>query len=288
MSPIKRVAVIGATGFVGFPISNALLDTNMFGVVVIVRTVSVGSSRIQELKSKGAEVHGVAYDNETQLVEALQGVDAVVSTLTARSIEAQAPLVRACAGSGVKLFFPSEFALELATDDTSDASVHKKRIAAMAKEHGLAVVRLFNGFFPEWYIADEFSSVYGFRPKENKIEIYGSGDEKNSWTSIYDVARFVAYILGHTPMEQLANRNLRIEGDAKSFNEFVKLWEGKHKVKLEVTYKPLAELDEKAARDPSDHGASIGREMFSGRAAKGPLANELFPNWNPKSLLEAI
>ncbi|QRV75645.1 phenylcoumaran benzylic ether reductase-like protein [Ceratobasidium sp. AG-Ba] len=90
---------------------------------------------------------------------------------------------------------------------------------------------------------------------------------------------FVAYIWADIPMKQLANRNLRIEGDAKSFNEFVK---------LEVTYKPFADLDKRIAEDPSDHEVAIGREMFSDRAAKGPLANELFPNWSPKSLQEAI
>ncbi|QRW04546.1 NmrA-like family domain-containing protein 1 [Ceratobasidium sp. AG-Ba] len=89
MSPIKRVAVTGATGLVGFPISNALLETKSFDVVALVRTVSVGTPRIQELNSKGAEGHSMLYDNETQFAEALQGVDAIVSTLSWSSIEAQ-------------------------------------------------------------------------------------------------------------------------------------------------------------------------------------------------------
>ncbi|KAG8796501.1 hypothetical protein FRC12_021134 [Ceratobasidium sp. 428] len=307
MSTIKRVAVTGATGFVGYPVADALLNAEAFEVVVLVRAVSLDTPRIQGLKTRGAIVHGVSYDNETELTTALKSVDAVVSTLSWTSTEAQVssrfltdsvnpeptlfeqmPLIKAAASNGVKLFFPSEFALELATDTQSNTSKIKKEIATMAKNHGLQIVRLFNGLFPEWYASEEFSAFFGFRPKENKILIYGSGDEKNSWTSIYDVARFVAYILANVPAAQLADQNLRIEGDLKSFNEFVNLWEEKHKVKLEVTYKPISELDNRIAQDPLDHEAAIAREMFSGRAAQGPVANSLFPDWNPKSIRDVI
>ncbi|KAG8696798.1 hypothetical protein FRC09_008252 [Ceratobasidium sp. 395] len=288
MSAIKRVAITGATGFVGYPVADALLNVEAFEVVVLVRAVSRDTPRIQGLKTRGAIVHGVSYDNEAELTAALKDVDAVVSTLSWTSTGAQMPLIKAAASNGVKLFFPSEFALELATDTQSNTSKIKKEIAAMAKNHGLQIVRLFNGLFPEWYISEEFSAFFGFRPKENKILIYGSGDEKNSWTSIYDVARFVAYILANVPTDQLADQNFRIEGDLKSFNEFVNLWEEKHKVKLEVTYKPISELDNRIAQDPSDHEAAIAREMFSGRAAQGPIANSLFPDWNPKSIRDVI
>ncbi|KAG8716550.1 hypothetical protein FRC08_009278 [Ceratobasidium sp. 394] len=288
MGSIRRVAVTGATGFVGFPIADALVNAGVFDVVVLVRTLSLDNPRVQELKARGAEVHAVSYDDEAQLTAALKGVEAVVSTLSWTSTEAQALLVKASAANGVKLFFPSEFALELATDTHSNTSKFKREVSAMAKENGLQIVRIFNGLFPEWYTSDEFSTFFGFRPKENKILIYGSGDEKNSWTSVYDVARFVAYILGNVPVSQLANRNLRIEGDAKSFNEFAALWEEKHKVKLERTYKPISELDDRIAKDPTDHEAAIAREMFSGRAAQGPVANSLYPEWNPKSVKDAI
>ncbi|KAG9094244.1 hypothetical protein FS749_012830 [Ceratobasidium sp. UAMH 11750] len=283
MASVRRVAVTGATGFVGFPVADALVSAGVFDVVVL-----LDNPRVQGLKARGAEVHGVSYDDEAQLTAVLEGVEAVVSTLSWTSTEAQAPLVKASALNGVKLFFPSEFALELATDTHSNTSKLKREVSAMAKENGLQIVRIFNGLFPEWYTSDEFSAFFGFRPKENKILIYGSGDEKNSWTSIYDVARFVAYILGNVPVSQLANQNLRIEGDAKSFNEFAALWEEKYKVKLERTHKPISELDDRIAKDPTDHEAAIAREMFSGRAAQGPVANGLYPEWSPKSVEDAI
>ncbi|KAJ1300081.1 hypothetical protein OPQ81_002563 [Rhizoctonia solani] len=285
MDSVKRIAVAGASGYVGYPISKALLDTGTFEVLVLVRRSSVDSPRIRELKSRGAQVHSVTYDNETQLASVLKGTDVVISTLNYSSVDEQVPMMKACVSCGVKLFFPSEFALELASDINSNASKTKKQIIKIAEDLGLPFVRIFNGLFPHWYITNTFFQFY---PAENRIVIYGSGDEKNAWTSVEDMARFVAYILQRVTLEHLRNQKFRIEGDKKSFNEFVGIWERKHKVKLNVSYKPISELDDRVSRDSSDHEAAIGREMFSGRAAEGPTSNSLFPDWNPKSLEEAI
>ena len=285
MSAIKRVAVAGATGYVGYPIVNALLDSGAFEVLALVRDNSTGIPHLHELEPRRLQIHKVSYEDEGQLASILRGVDVMISTVAYSSVESQVPLMKACVTSGVKLFFPSEFALELASDTSSNASKTKKAVAAVAQGLGLPIVRVFNGLFPHWYITNTF---FQFCPNEKRILIYGSGNEKNSWTRVEDVARFVAYILHKVPISQLENQKLRIEADRKSFNEFVEIWEKKHKVKLDVTYKPIEELDARIANDPNDHEAAIGREMFSGRASEGPLANSLYPNWNPTPLEDAI
>ncbi|KAF8596544.1 NAD(P)-binding protein [Ceratobasidium sp. AG-I] len=285
MTTFKRIAVAGASGYVGFPLTSALLDSGVFEVLIFVRPASLESPRIQELEKRGAKAYGVSYGDEAQLKTILEGVDIVISTLNYTSVESQVPMMNACVSARVKLFFPSEFALELAQDTDSSASKTKKAVISKAQTLGLPTVRIFNGLFPHWYITNTFFQFY---PDENRILIYGSGNEKNSWTSVDDVARFVAYILQNMGLSQLTNQSFRVEGDAKSFNEFVEIWEAKHNVKLEVSYMPISELDERIVRDPADHEAAIGREMFSGRAATGPVANSLFPDWNPKSLRDAI
>lgn len=47
--------------------------------------------------------------------------------------------------------------------------------------------------------------------------------------------RFVAYILQKLSLSQLANQSFRIEGDAKSFNKFVEIWELKHNVRQRLS-----------------------------------------------------
>ncbi|KDN46379.1 hypothetical protein RSAG8_04323, partial [Rhizoctonia solani AG-8 WAC10335] len=111
MTSVRRVAVAGASGYVGYPISKALLETGVFDIIVLVRSSSVDSPRIQGLQSLGARIHGVSYDNESQLASILQGTDVVVSTLNYSSVDDQVPMMKACVSCAVKLFFPSEFAL---------------------------------------------------------------------------------------------------------------------------------------------------------------------------------
>jgi hypothetical protein len=49
-------------------------------------------------------------------------------------------------------------------------------------------------------------------------------------------------------------------------------------------YKPLAELDDRVARDSGDLVAAITRELFSGKARLKNLSNGLYPNWSPKDV----
>lgn len=60
-----------------------------------------------ELKSLGATISVVDYDDQASLVAALQGVEVVVSAVTTSSISAQTALVDAAKAAGVKVFAPS-------------------------------------------------------------------------------------------------------------------------------------------------------------------------------------
>lgn len=43
-------------------------------------------------------------------------------------------------------------------------------------------------------------------------------------------SRYLAYVLGHVPITNLQDRVLGIQGDLKTANEVVALWEEKYKV----------------------------------------------------------
>ncbi|QRW18512.1 hypothetical protein RhiXN_03436 [Rhizoctonia solani] len=68
--------------------SKALLKVGALDVV-LVRAASVDKLRVQELESYGAEVYGIAYDSESQLVGILKGTDVVISTLNCSSLDDQ-------------------------------------------------------------------------------------------------------------------------------------------------------------------------------------------------------
>jgi uncharacterized protein YbjT (DUF2867 family) len=107
MSSVKRVAVAGATGYVGYPIVKALLEAGVFDILALVRASSVrawflsrpiltdvmrsqlNKPQIKALESQGVQVHGVSYDDEAQLSALLRGVDVVISTLAYASVDSQ-------------------------------------------------------------------------------------------------------------------------------------------------------------------------------------------------------
>lgn len=46
----------------------------------------MNGSAVQDFKARGASVHGVSYEDESELVEVLKGADVVLSTLNAGGI----------------------------------------------------------------------------------------------------------------------------------------------------------------------------------------------------------
>ena len=49
--------------------------------------------------------------------------------------------------------------------------------------------------------------------KSGKVAVGGDGNAPVSWTARRDIARFLAYVLVHSPASRLQNQVLRLEGD---------------------------------------------------------------------------
>ncbi|CAE6498158.1 unnamed protein product [Rhizoctonia solani] len=66
--------------------------------------------------------------------------------------------MKASVECGIKLFFPSEFALESTSDAESNASNTKEGIVKIAESLELPHARILDGLFPHWYITNIFSN----------------------------------------------------------------------------------------------------------------------------------
>ncbi|CAE6411045.1 unnamed protein product [Rhizoctonia solani] len=266
MSDVKVIAVAGASGYVGKPIVDELLKAGNFEVRILTRKSGVDGSAVQDFKARGASVHGVSYEDESELVEVLKGADVVLSTLNAGGITgAQPNLLRASKKAGAKLFMPSEFG------DVSGLE--------------MPIVVILTGLFPDYCLVP----VMGWNFEAKAVDIWGTGDEKITWTTMPDIARYVAYVLGHVPLTGLQDQVLGIQGDLKTANEVVALWEDKHKTKLQVTYHSVQELHDRLAANPGDILSAVMRETASGRSrVPEPLSNDLYPGWNPKPIASVL
>ncbi|KAJ7638123.1 hypothetical protein B0H17DRAFT_1164025 [Mycena rosella] len=207
MSSYKSFAVVGA-GTLGLPIVNALAAQNV-SVVLLSRP---GAS----VKTVPATVKVITVDfTDVAAVAAVlkeHKVDVVLSTITTTTAAAQTSLVEAAKLAAVKLFAPSEYGMP--TEGQAEGFLGaKNQIAADLKAAGIASTRFFVGNFTEF-----IPWLVGYAD-HGKIRIVGKGEVRVSFTSIGDIAGYVAYVLTTLPASELENRIFRIEGDRASLND---------------------------------------------------------------------
>lgn len=132
MRDIRKVTVAGVGG-ASMPIPTHRLHTQVTGAIgpVVVRALHDAGFEVQALTRKSTaesvkpdlgtvRTIEIDYSSQQELRDALEGQDAVISTLgdTAGAVSAQKALIEASAATGVKRFIPSEFG-----SDTMNAKV---------------------------------------------------------------------------------------------------------------------------------------------------------------------
>ncbi|KAJ7454678.1 hypothetical protein FB451DRAFT_1049477 [Mycena latifolia] len=207
MSAYKSFAVVGG-GTLGLPIVSALAAQNV-SVVLLSRP---GSST--KTVPSGVQVATVDFTDASAIAAVFKQykVDVVLSTITTTAAAAQKSLVDAAGLAAVKLFVPSEYGMP--TDGQAEGPLGaKNQIAAELKAAGIPSTRIFVGMFTEF-----IPWLVGYSD-HGKIRIVGKGEVPVSFTSIGDIAGFVAYVLTTLPPSELENRIFRLEGDRASLNE---------------------------------------------------------------------
>lgn len=101
---IKNIAIVGAAGNVGQPITKELLATGK-------HTVTAISRRAPRAKlPDGVKVVKVDYDQKSSIVEALKGQEVLIISLSAMAPQGtQAKLIEAAADAGVAWVMPNEY-----------------------------------------------------------------------------------------------------------------------------------------------------------------------------------
>ncbi|KAG8769870.1 hypothetical protein FRC12_004679 [Ceratobasidium sp. 428] len=286
MSEIRVIAIAGATGYVGRPITEEILKSEALELRILTRKSGINGELVQPFKERGAALYGVSYDDEAELAAALQGADIVLSTLSGGGItSAQPNLLRAAKTAGAKLFIPSEFGDPFEGEEEADLFRAKRELHKLAKTIDMPIMVLLTGLFPDYCLVP----IMGWDFEARKVDIWGTGEEKTTWTTMPDIARYVAYILSHIPIQGLQDQVLSIQGDLKSFNEVARLWEEKHKTKLQITHRSVQELHDRLVADPGDVLGAVLRESALGRSrVPEPLSNNLYPEWDPKPVSSVL
>ncbi|KAF2721226.1 NAD(P)-binding protein [Polychaeton citri CBS 116435] len=207
MSSIQKVALAGATGALGKPVLQALLDAG-FTVTALTRASSSSSSSFPS----SVHVAKVDYDDVASLTTALKGQDAVVSTIAGAAISQQIKLIDAAIAAGVKRVIPSEFGSDTSNPKTATLPVFKDKVAASEylvekskeSEGKLSYTFVLNNAFLDWGVEHKFIiDIYG-----KKITLYDGGETPFSTTTLASVGKATAASLTHA--EETKDRIVKI------------------------------------------------------------------------------
>lgn len=282
--------VVGATGTLGSEICRLLAATDK-PVRALVRKTSA-PEKVAMLERLGAEIVYGDMKDSTSLDAACRGARAVISTASSTlsrqegdSIETvdeagQIKLVDAAERAGVEHFvlisFPHinvEFPLQSA-----------KRAAEERLRRGrMKYTILQPTFFAEVWL----SPALGFDPAHATAQIYGAGQNRISWISFQDVAKFAVAALDNATA---ANAVIKLGGpEALSPVEVVKLAEQTFGKKINVQHVPEDALRAQFGSATDSLQKSFAALMLSYAAGETiDMAETLraFPNQRLKSVRE--
>jgi len=218
MSTIKNVVHIGAAGDLGERVLEALISSGKFNITVLVRSATKATfpSSVRTLT--------VDYNSLESLTSALQGQDAVISTVGTPGIQGQYLIIDAAIAAGVKRFLPSEFGSDLSNLKTSKLPVFGYKVAidkyieekaAINPEFSYTLVR--NSAFLDWGLQKSFILDL----ESGKPRIFDGGDQLFSSTTLATVGKAVVGVLEHP--EETKNRAVYVEDIKISQNKLLAL-----------------------------------------------------------------
>ncbi|KAL7941283.1 hypothetical protein V8C42DRAFT_181470 [Trichoderma barbatum] len=189
MAVIRNVAVAGASGNLGSPVLKALLEAD-FNVTVLTRSQRPG------IYGNNVTVIEVDFDSVSSLTSALQGQDAVVSTVGRAGLEGQRIVIDAAIVAGVQRFIPSDFGVCTTSPKVSELPLYstfasvRQYLADKAAAGAISYTVLACGSFLEYFLSAP--SVIDF--KSHSVALIDGGNNRVSSTTMANIGRAVAGI----------------------------------------------------------------------------------------------
>ncbi|RYO93749.1 hypothetical protein DL766_002988 [Monosporascus sp. MC13-8B] len=270
---IKNVVVAGGSGNLGKAIVKELLKAG-YKVTVFARENSTSTFPSE------VPVRKVDYGSVESLKHALEGQDAVVSTLATVAVVSQNPLIDAAVEAGVKRLIPSEFGINTRiVEGTAIGQLLQGKIKSVdyleeksKANPGFTWTGVSSGLFFDWGLKHGAS---GFNKSTKTATIYDSGNEAVQASNLRFIGRAVAAILANE--DKTANKYLSVGSPNFSQNEVLKIVERETGEKWEVQKASTADegkigLEKLSKGDYSAFSNLLKERIFkdgAGLAAKG-------------------
>ena len=241
--------VLGATGLLGTEICRRLRDRRD-DVRALVRKTSE-ALKVERLRSFGCEIVIGDLQDTASLERACKGIDTVISTATTTmsrqahdslektDLQGLLNLIDAAERNDVKRFVLISFSGNMEGDSKLHAA--KRTVEEKLRESGVSYTILRPSFFMEVW----FTPALGFDVKNRKAQIFGAGEERLSFISLFDVAEFAVRAASS---DKAANQTLELGGpEPVAPNEVVKIFEREMGRPFEVTHVSVDSLKQQYA-----------------------------------------
>lgn len=193
MAALKNIVIAGASGSLGSVVFKKFVESGNFNIRVLKRAGSASEF------PAGTDVVEVDYSSLESLKSALQGQDAVISTLTTLAIDAQLTFIEAAIAAGVQRFIPSEFGSNLDVPSVRQLPVFAQKVKIQdvliekSKSTPLSYTFVYNVAFLDWGLQHNFILDHS----QSKPIIIDGGDVEFSATTLSSVADALVGVAGH-------------------------------------------------------------------------------------------
>ncbi|KAI5918817.1 oxidoreductase CipA-like protein [Camillea tinctor] len=249
-----QVALAGATGNLGTPILQALLNAG-FSVTTLSRKGG-NSSRLKP--HSNLTIREVDFHSVESLTQALLGTQVVISCLATLAIGSQNPLIDAAVAAGVQRFIPAEFGMDSQNPFSAQLPVCAPKVATQkylqaksSSNPGFTYTAIANGLFLDWGL--EAGIILDI--PQHTATLYNGGDVPFSATLLADVAKAVLGVIAHQP--ETANRVVYVQSTVATQNQLIwyakekdgREWDTVIKDTEQIRRESLAELDKGTGAD---------------------------------------
>ena len=207
-----------ASGSLGAPVLKALIDSRKFEITVLSRASSKATF------PSSVKVARVDYTSVESLTTAIQGQDAVISTVGQGGLLGQRVIIDAAIAADVKRFIPSEFGSNTQNPKTAALPVLGYKVATKkyleekaASNPDFTYTYVINGPFLDWGI----SAGFLINHKEGKFRLFDGGNQPFSATTLPAIGTGVVGVLSN--FEETKNRAVYIESIRLTQNQLLSI-----------------------------------------------------------------
>ncbi|KAJ6007531.1 hypothetical protein N7540_011507 [Penicillium herquei] len=191
-----KVLLVGAAGETGGSIANGLLEDGSFEVIALVRPISVHKPAILRLQERGIAIRKCDLKApEEQLIEALAGIEVVISCVGPAEQQDQIPLAKAAKAVGVKRFIPCGFITVAPPGGVMWLRDEKEIVYNQIRQLWLPYTLVDVGWWYQLSYPRLPSGRVDYAMTSGNDEIIGNGDVTTALTDLRDIGHYMALII---------------------------------------------------------------------------------------------